>query len=206
MVVHTPSTAASAFSQQGSVYDPVDSDISPLPSDHRRREFKKWLTSTGYQGRYRSTENYDSLSRHDQKVFRSQMKGIFHHILHQMVPTNASRIWDDLVNDEIQRPIKTKTGYDVQHTDCILGERKIEIKRFFVFLRDYATIIECLRDAYSRAEHWSMKRQLLSIVAADMPTRLLKLEFPGLTDWKIKAARAQAMFHGILENICNTTV
>jgi len=58
-----------------------------------------------------------------------------------------------------------------------------------------------LKDAYSRAEHWSTKRQLLSIVAADLPRHLLKAEFPELTDWKIKAARSQAYFHGNSGNI-----
>ena len=53
-----------------------------------------------------------------------------------------------------------------------------------------------LKDAYSRAEHWSTQRQLLSIVAADLPKRVMKVEFPGLSDWKIRAARAQAFFHG----------
>ena len=61
---------------------------------------------------------------------------------------------------------------------------------------DYNVVIHSLTDAYRRAEHWSTKRQLLSIVAADLPTRLLKAEFPGLTDWKIKAARRQAFFQG----------
>lgn len=56
--------------------------------------------------------------------------------------------------------------------------------------------MEALKDAYSTVEHPSTKRQLLSIVAADLPTGLLKAEFPGLTDWKIKAARAQAFFQG----------
>ena len=60
-----------------------------------------------------------------------------------------------------------------------------------------------MKDAYAKAEHWSTKRQLLSIIAADMPTRLLKLEFPGLTDWKIKSARAQAFFNGIAEKLRN---
>jgi hypothetical protein len=48
--------------------------------------------------------------------------------------------------------------------------------------RDYEVVIRSLTDAYSRAEHWSTKRQLLSIVARDLPPRLLKVEFPGLTD------------------------
>jgi hypothetical protein len=42
---------------------------------------------------------------------------------------------------------------------------------------------------------------LLSIVAADLPRHLLKAEFPELTDWKIKAARSQAYFHGNSGNI-----
>ena len=62
--------------------------------------------------------------------------------------------------------------------------------------REYEVVIRALVDAYSRAEHWSTKRQLLSIVAADLPARLLKTEFPELTDWKIKAARSQAFFQG----------
>ncbi len=63
-----------------------------------------------------------------------------------------------------------------------------------------------MKDAYSQAEHWSTKRQLLSIIAADLPTCLLKAEFPELTEWKIKAARAQAVFHGNSENICKSII
>ena len=53
-----------------------------------------------------------------------------------------------------------------------------------------------LKDAYYRAEHWSTQRQLLSVVAADLPKHILKAEFPGLSDWKIKAARSLASFQG----------
>jgi len=53
-----------------------------------------------------------------------------------------------------------------------------------------------LKDAYYRAEHWSTQRQLLSIVAGDLPKHLLKAEFPELTDGKIKAARSLAYFQG----------
>ena len=63
---------------------------------------------------------------------------------------------------------------------------------------DYETTIRSLADAYSRAENWSTKRQILSIVAADLPTHLLKREFAGVTDWKIKVARAHAAFQGKL--------
>ena len=61
---------------------------------------------------------------------------------------------------------------------------------------EYETTIRSLADAYSRAENWSTKRQILSIVAVDLPTHLLKREFVGVTDWKIKVARAHASFQG----------
>jgi hypothetical protein len=69
-------------------------------------------------------------------------------------------------------------------------------KYTILLCRDYKIIMKSLKDAYQRAENWSTKRQLLSIVATDLPARLLKAEFPELTDWKIKSARAQAFFHG----------
>lgn len=67
---------------------------------------------------------------------------------------------------------------------------------FFSHGREYGTLIRPLVDAYSRAEDWCTKRQLLSIVAADLPVYLLKTEFPNMTDWKIKSARAHAYFQG----------
>lgn len=66
----------------------------------------------------------------------------------------------------------------------------------FPYFSEHNIVIRALVDAYCRTEHWSTKRQLLSIVAADLPARLLKAEFPGLTNWKINAARKQAFFQG----------
>ena len=70
------------------------------------------------------------------------------------------------------------------------------IKTFYSFSRDYGIVINSLKDAYYRAEHWSTQRQLLSIVAAYLPKHFLKAEFPGLTDREIKVARSLAFFQG----------
>ena len=70
------------------------------------------------------------------------------------------------------------------------------LKTFYSFYRDYGIVINPLKAAYYRAEHWSTQRQLLSIIAADLPKHFLKTEFPRLTDWKIKAARSLAFFQG----------
>ena len=82
-----------------------------------------------------------------------------------------------------------KTTHSIPH-DALLF---IHLHRNF---RDDEMMILSLTDAYSRAEHWSVKRQLLSIVAADLPSYVLKSEFTGLTDWKIKQARKHAFFSG----------
>lgn len=196
MTIHTPSTAGSFFPQHGSDYEPADIDMSPSQREKGKKEFKQWLASTDYQGRWRSTENYCALSKHDQTTFRSQMKGIFHHILHQLASNDVDTVWDDLIDAETRKPTKTKSGYDIPYTTIHFPDAHHVKCYFFSFFRDYDVVMKALKDAYARAEHWSTKRQLLSIVAADLPTHLLKAEFPELTDWKIKAARAQAYFHG----------
>ncbi|CAF1356373.1 unnamed protein product [Adineta ricciae] len=168
---YTPSIVPDRFSPQNSDYEPGVDDISPHDEEDGKKELRGWLASTNYRGRWRSTANYSCLSKHERGKFRKQMKGIFLHVLQQFTSTDANVVWDDLIDDELAKP-KTAKGVD------------------------YTTVMESLKDAYSKAEHWSTKRQLLSIVAADLPPRLLKAEFPELTDWKIKAARAQAFFHG----------
>lgn len=65
-----------------------------------------------------------------------------------------------------------------------------------LFGSDYQTVMHALADAYSNAAHWSTKRQILSIVATDLPLSLLKTHFPDLTEWKLRAARMQAYSQG----------
>ena len=77
----------------------------------RQKEFRRWLTLTNYEGRCRSTENYSCLSKHDQANFRSQMKAIFRHILEQFAFTDACIVWDEIVDDEIEKPKTTKGVY-----------------------------------------------------------------------------------------------
>ena len=60
--------------------------------------------------------------------------------------------------------------------------------------------------AYENAEHWSTRRQILSILFADFPTKVIRKYFPTLSKWKVDTARAQAHFHGneqSLQIICS---
>lgn len=56
--------------------------------------------------------------------------------------------------------------------------------------------MQALVDAYENAEHWSTKRQILAIVVADFPVKIVKQYFPNLSMWKINSARAHAHFNG----------
>ena len=111
--IHTPTTTASAFSRHDSDYEPVDDDVPMLPNIQVKKEFRERLASTNYKGRWRSMDNYLSLSSHDQRVFRNQMKEIFHHILDHMAPNVGDLVWNDIIEDELEKPTKTKVGYDI---------------------------------------------------------------------------------------------
>jgi len=68
---------------------------------------------------------------------------------------------------------------------------------------DYEIIMTALADAYSNAQHWSTKRQLLSIVAADVPLRTTKQYIPDITLWKFSEARRQAKINGSIISCFN---
>ena len=53
-----------------------------------------------------------------------------------------------------------------------------------------------LSNAYVNADHFSTRRQILSIVAADVPVSILKAYFPGITMDLIKEARDHAYYTG----------
>jgi hypothetical protein len=52
--------------------------------------------------------------------------------------------------------------------------------------------MKSLSDAWNRAEHWSTRRQILAIVAADLRSSVIKENFSGASDWQIKIARHHA--------------
>lgn len=113
ITIHTPTTAASMFSRHDSDYEPTGDDDDPVsPNVQGKKELKEWLASTNYKGRWRSTDDYLSLSSHDQKVFRNQMKDIFRHILNHMATNFGDMVWNDMIEDELEKPMTTKTGYD----------------------------------------------------------------------------------------------
>jgi hypothetical protein len=56
--------------------------------------------------------------------------------------------------------------------------------------------MQALVDAYENTEHWSTRRQILAIIVADFPVKVIEQYFPNLSKWKIKSARSHAHFNG----------
>jgi hypothetical protein len=109
-IIRTSTTAAVPMSHWDNEYELSDNDISPTKIANEKREFKQWLSSSGYEGRWRSTENYRSLSHRDQTTFRTQVKAIFRHVLNQLAPNDVDIVWEDLVDDEVRKPTNTNDG------------------------------------------------------------------------------------------------
>lgn len=56
--------------------------------------------------------------------------------------------------------------------------------------------MQALVDAYENAEHWSIRRQILAIIVADFPKKVIQDYFPNLSSWKLSSARAHARLNG----------
>ena len=60
-------------------------------------------------------------------------------------------------------------------------------------------------DAYSNAQHWSVRRQILAIFVADFPSSMVKQYFPNVSQWKIKSARHHAHCEGMRHSLLPTS-
>ena len=57
-------------------------------------------------------------------------------------------------------------------------------------------VMNRVSEAYTGAESWQARREILSIVATELPLRLLQLFIPGLTEYRFSAARLYAKAYG----------
>jgi hypothetical protein len=108
--IHTPTTAGFSLGSLDDEYELAIDDHTPCQETSKKREFRQWLTSSGYEGRWRSTDDYQSLRRHDKTTFRTQLKAIFHHVLIHLAPNDAEVVWEDFIDDETRKPARTKDG------------------------------------------------------------------------------------------------
>jgi len=57
-------------------------------------------------------------------------------------------------------------------------------------------ILQSLSEAYNNANHWTVRRQILSIMAKDLSLSTIRLFIPNVTEYRFKEARKHADFEG----------
>lgn len=132
----------------------------------RTQDLKNFLRTHGFYGRVQSAVSYDQLKPKSQQNFLHQAKSILLFILRFFESSNFNQIWNDLIEYETQR---------------INQEYKLD--------GHFGNVMNCLSDAYYNTDHWSTRRQILSIIATDIPFSIIQKFFPDVSQWRIKAAR-----------------
>ena len=57
-------------------------------------------------------------------------------------------------------------------------------------------LLEALAESYFNASHWSTRRQILSIMAEEIPLKELQHYIPGVTSYRFNTARHHKLLHG----------
>jgi hypothetical protein len=119
------------------------------------------------------TNNYRQMKNKSQLSFLRQVKLLLLFILQILVLNDFRQVWNDITESDIQ---------EAQQTYKLNGH--------------FGIVMDCIADAYNNANHWSIRRQILSIVAADIPVFVIEQFIPDITSWKIKTASEQAYNNG----------
>jgi hypothetical protein len=165
--IYTPSIISSS---SHSVYQlNEDPDLQYDQKDN----FKQFLINNGFQGRVQMTKSYHKMRKKSQQNFLQQIKRILLFILQILVPNDFNQVWKDLIESEIE---ETNQNY------------KLDGK--------FGIVLGCIADAYNNTNHWSTRRQILSVVAQDVPLYIVQQFIPDVTLWKFKKAKEQAVVNG----------
>ncbi|CAF1548652.1 unnamed protein product [Adineta ricciae] len=143
-------------------------------SSDRTESFTDWLRNHGFSGRTEKTLSYDALTHHSKKNFLNQMKKILFLVFQLYAPHDTDYVWNEFIDNEYEQRHKSRDP------NCTL-------------------IMEAIANAYANAEHWSTKRQLLSIIAGDLPFNAIKEYVPNLTIGRYYDARRQSKGNGELK-------
>ncbi|CAF4448055.1 unnamed protein product [Rotaria sp. Silwood2] len=130
---------------------------------------KKFLQDTGFDGRITKTFSYANLQPRSQCNFRCQSRKILSHVLNILSAKEADIIWKDYMNDEYED---------------------------YIDENNFDTTMTAINTALTNADHYSIKRQILGIVAADFPSGVLRAHLPSVNSYQIKAARKHAYSKG----------
>ncbi|CAF4119051.1 unnamed protein product [Rotaria sp. Silwood2] len=127
--------------------------------------FKQALEATGFKDRISRTSSFSSLGPRSQRNFRYQTKKNLYHCINLLTDAEADVLWKGYRKDDDEDSIDEKS---------------------------FDAVMTAINTALTDTDHYSTKRQILGIVAADFPIGVLHDRFPGISDYQIKTARKHA--------------
>jgi hypothetical protein len=101
-------TAGYSLDSLDNKFVPVNNDTTPCQETNEKQVITKFLAASSYDDRWRSTDDYVSLSRHDGKTFRTQLKAIFRHVLFYLAPNDVDVLWQEFIDDDTRKATETK--------------------------------------------------------------------------------------------------
>ena len=181
----TPEKLESSFvlatETPGSLYQPSesseDSDESHKPSSSSRQKLNAFLASRDVSPvRNQLKKPWNSAAERTQRYHTRKARQVVTAALEEIAPQDAENLWNSLV--------KSKTAMQQFSTE---EEEKGSLD---------VTLIDALAECYNNANHWSTRRQILSIIADKVSFKTLQRWIPGLTRYRFNIARHHRLLHG----------
>ena len=121
-----------------------------------------------------STDSFEKLQWSSKVLFCRQSITVFKTILAMLTPNHEiDLVWKTIVDNSKQNSI---------------SNHKLD--------KNFRLILTSLAEAYNNAPHWTIRRQILSIMAYDLPFSTIRMFIPRLTADRFNMARRHANFEG----------
>ena len=140
----------------------------------RRLKLNEFLSLSGRPTVNQPKKSWEHLSARTKNVHISKAKDAIVASLEVISPGNPASLWDAL-----------KRTQAVEKALCTTTSASADQK-----------YLEALAENYQNANSWDTRRQVLSIMAGLLPYSVIQQFLPGITDYRIKAARQHTVQHG----------
>jgi hypothetical protein len=171
-----------------SLYQPSESseESDDFPEETLSREkLNTFLESRDISPiRYQLKTPWDSVLERTQRYHTRKAKQVVTAALEEIAPYDAENLWNSMATsmNTVQQFPQEKDRLDI-------------------------TLIDALSECYKNANHWSTRRQILSIMADKVNLQMLQRWIPGLTRYRFNIARHHRLLHGrgsVVTNPCYT--
>ncbi|CAF4417978.1 unnamed protein product [Rotaria magnacalcarata] len=163
-LTHTPSICSSDS------HNVLSQSFNKLVVDEKQDRLKQFLQEVNYDGSVPTTKSFVKLQSSSKKRFCRQSTNVLKHILGIMSPNDDTNvIWQ--TNIENSQQISLTNG----NLD-----------------KNLRLILTSLVEAYNAAYHWTVRQQILSIMANDVTLSTILMFIPNLTEYRYYRARRYA--------------